>query len=129
MFYLSYSNILIKLRQPFIFEPDEIGKSYTPQKKAQNIWPTIYLYSGLSFEVYNSFLCHLAQKWQVVYVWWEYWNVTGKTFWSVSFLKVGLHMYTVPQNRDKFTINNLFYCCNALTFIHPLLYEFLCVPF
>ena len=28
MFYQSYSNILIKLRQPAIFEPDDIGKSY-----------------------------------------------------------------------------------------------------
>ena len=66
MFYQSYSNILIKLRKPAIFEPDEVGKSYIPQKKAQNIWLTLYLYSGLSFEVYNSFLFHLAQKWQVV---------------------------------------------------------------
>ena len=54
--------------------------------------------------------------------------MTGKTFWSVSFLKVGLHMHTVPQNRDKFTINNLFYCCKALIFTHPLVYEFLCGP-
>ena len=92
MFYQSYSNILIKLRQPAIFEPDDLGKSYLPQMKAQNIWPTLYLYSGLSFEVCNSFICHLAQKWQVVYVWREYWNVTGKTLWSVSFFKVGLHM-------------------------------------
>ena len=36
MFYQSYSNILIKLRQPAIFEPDDIGKSYIPQKKAMN---------------------------------------------------------------------------------------------
>ena len=123
MLYQSYSNILIKHRQSANFEPDDIGKSYVPQKKALNSFLDIYLYLGLSFEVYNSFLCHLAQKWQVVYVWWEYWNVTGKTFWSLSFLKVGLHMHTVPQNRDKFTINNLSYCCKALTFTHS------CDPF
>ena len=35
-------------------------------------------------------------------------------------------MHTVPQNEDKFTINNLFYCCEALIFTHPLVYEFLC---
>ena len=65
MFYQSYSNILIKLRQPTIFEPDDIGNGYKPQKKVQNIWPTLYLYSWLSLEVYNSFICNLAQKWQV----------------------------------------------------------------
>ena len=52
--------------------------------------------------------------------------MTGKTFWSLSFLKVGLHMHTVPQNRDKFTINNLFHCCEALISMHSLVYEFLC---
>ena len=37
MFYHSYSNILVKFRQPTIFEPDHIGKSYyLPQKKALN---------------------------------------------------------------------------------------------
>ena len=35
-------------------------------------------------------------------------------------------MQTVPQNKDKFTINNLFYCCKALIFTHPSVYEFLC---
>ena len=35
-------------------------------------------------------------------------------------------MHTVPQNKDKFTINNLFYCCKARIFTHPLVYEFLC---
>ena len=35
-------------------------------------------------------------------------------------------MPTVPQNKDKFTINKLFYCCEALIFTHPLVYEFLC---
>ena len=49
MFYQSYSNILIKLRQPATFEPDNIRKSYISQKKAQRIWPTMYLYSGFSF--------------------------------------------------------------------------------
>ena len=34
-------------------------------------------------------------------------------------------MYTVPQNKDKFTINDLFYWCKALIFIQPLVYEFL----
>ena len=38
-------------------------------------------------------------------------------------------MHTVLQNKDKFTINNLFYYCKALTFTHPLVYEFLCVQF
>ena len=33
MFYQSYSNILIKLRQTAIFEPDDIWKSYILQKK------------------------------------------------------------------------------------------------
>ena len=35
-------------------------------------------------------------------------------------------MHTVPQNKGKFTINNLLYCCKALIFTHPLVYEFLC---
>ena len=34
-------------------------------------------------------------------------------------------MHIVPQNEDKFTINGLFYCCKALIFTHPLVYEFL----
>ena len=80
MFYWSYSNMLVKLRQPAIFEPDDIGKSHIPQKKALNKGRQKYLYFGLSFEVYNSFLCHLALKWQVVSVWREFWNMTGKTF-------------------------------------------------
>ena len=66
MFYWSYSRIPIKLRQPAILEPDDIGKSYLPQRKALNRGKGKNLYSGLSFEVYNSFLCHLALKWQVV---------------------------------------------------------------
>ena len=37
-------------------------------------------------------------------------------------------MRTVPQNRNKFTINDLFYYCKALIFTHPLVYEFLCGP-
>ena len=36
MFYLSYSNILFKLRQPAIFEQDDVRKSYIPQKEALN---------------------------------------------------------------------------------------------
>ena len=35
-------------------------------------------------------------------------------------------MHTVSKNKDRFTINNLFYCCKALIFTHPLVYEFLC---
>ena len=35
-------------------------------------------------------------------------------------------MHTVPQNKDKFTINDLFYCCEGLIFTHSLVYEFLC---
>ena len=54
------------IRQPAIFEPDDIEKSYIPQRKALNRGIYQENYSGLSFEVYNSFLCHLAQKWQVV---------------------------------------------------------------
>ena len=38
-------------------------------------------------------------------------------------------MHTLPQNKDRFTINSLLYCCKALTFTHSLVYEFLCVPF
>ena len=59
-------------------------------------------------------------------IWQEDWNMTGKTLLSVSFFQVGLLMHTVPQNKDKFTINNLFYCCEALIFTHPLVYKFLC---
>ena len=54
--------------------------------------------------------------------------MTGKTFWTVPFFKAGLHMHTVPQNKEKFTINDLSYCCEALIFTHPLVYEFLCGP-
>ena len=129
MFYQSYSKILFKLRQPAISEPDNTWKSYLPQKKVLNRGTWFAVYFGLSFEVYNSFLCHLALKWQVVSVWREFLNMTGKTFWTVSFLEAGLHMRTVPKNRDEFTINNLFYYCKALTSTHPLVYEFLCVPF
>ena len=59
-------------------------------------------------------------------IWPECWNMTCKTSWSVSFFKVGLHMHTVPQNKDEFTINNLSYCCEALIFTHPLVYMVLC---
>ena len=52
-------------------------------------------------------------------IWQEYWNLTGKTLWSQSVFKVGQHTHTVPQDKDKFTINNLFYCCRALT-LHTL---------
>ena len=37
----SYSNILVKLRQPAILEPDNTGKSYIPQKKALDIVTTV----------------------------------------------------------------------------------------
>ena len=52
--------------------------------------------------------------------------MAGKTLSSVSFFKVGLHIHNVPQNKDEFTINNLFYSCEALIFIHPFVHEFLC---
>ena len=35
-------------------------------------------------------------------------------------------MHIVPQNKGKFTMNILFYCCKALIFTHPLVNEFLC---
>ena len=60
-----------QIRQPAIFEPDDIGKNYKPQKKVLNRGTFIYLYSGLSFEV-NNFLYHLALKWQVLWVWREF---------------------------------------------------------
>ena len=56
MFYQSYSTIFAKLRQHAIFEPDNIGKSYIPQKKALRINTFIYLYSGLRRP------CHLAAR-------------------------------------------------------------------
>ena len=37
-------------------------------------------------------------------------------------------MPTVPQNKDKFTRNNFFYCCQAHIFPHPLVYDFLFGP-
>ena len=37
-------------------------------------------------------------------------------------------MHTVPQYENKFTINNLFNCCEGLIFTHPLVYEFICDP-
>ena len=37
-------------------------------------------------------------------------------------------MHTVPSNKDEFTINSLSYCCDALIFTLPLVYEFLCGP-
>ena len=66
MFHQSYSRILVELRQPAISEPDNIVKSYIPQKKALNRGRYLENYSELSFEAHNSFLCHLAQKWHVV---------------------------------------------------------------
>ena len=50
MFYKSYTRILIKLRQPAILEPDDIGKTYKPPKKARIRCTFIYPYSGLYFE-------------------------------------------------------------------------------
>ena len=35
-------------------------------------------------------------------------------------------MHTLPQNKDKVTTNNLFYCCEALIFTLHLVYEFIC---
>ena len=34
-------------------------------------------------------------------------------------------MHIVPQNKDEFIINNLFYCCEALIFTHPFWYKFM----
>ena len=36
MFYQSYSNILIKLRQPAVFEPNDVRRSNIPKKKDLN---------------------------------------------------------------------------------------------
>ena len=40
--------------------------------------------------------------------------------------QIGLHMHTVPQNKDKFTIDYIFYCCKALLFTQSSICEFLC---
>ena len=37
-------------------------------------------------------------------------------------------MHTVPQNKDKFTINILLYCCKTFIFTHSLVHEFLYGP-
>ena len=63
MFYQLYSNILVRLRQPAIFEPDNIEKSYIPKKKALNRGTGLAICFGLPKK---SFICHLAQKWQFV---------------------------------------------------------------
>ena len=63
IFYQSYSKIFVKLRQPAIFEPDDIRRSCIPQKKAQNRGTGLVICFALSYEVSNCFLCHLAQKW------------------------------------------------------------------
>ena len=34
-------------------------------------------------------------------------------------------MHTIPQNIDKFTVNNLLFSCEALIFTYPLEYEFI----
>ena len=52
----------------------------------------IYPYSGLSFEVCNSFLCELAQKWKFIKLWWENWKITDKMFWSESLFLVELYV-------------------------------------
>ena len=52
--------------------------------------------------------------------------MTGKKLWPISFFQIGLHMHSVPQNKDKFPINNLFYCCKALLFTQSSVCEFLC---
>ena len=52
--------------------------------------------------------------------------MTGKKLWPISFFQIGLHMHSVPQNKDKFPINNLFHCCKALLFTQSSVCEFLC---
>ena len=42
--------------------------------------------------------------------------------WSLSLVLVGLHLHNVPQIKDKFSINHLVYCFEALISIHPLVY-------
>ena len=51
-----------------------------------------------------------------------------KHFCSVSLFQVGLHIHSVPKNKDKFTRNDLFHCWETLIFTYPLVYEFLCGP-
>ena len=43
-------------------------------------------------------------------------NFDEKTFWSVFLFLVGLHVYTVLQYKEKFAINNFFYCSEALVY-------------
>ena len=51
-----------------------------------------------------------------------------ETFLFVSLVLFGLHVRTALQYKDKFTINNLFYCCNIQLFTHRLINSFLCSP-
>ena len=55
MFDKSYSNILIKLRQPVSFEPDDLGKSYIPQKRAKRRknWLKIWNWEELGPKIQN----------------------------------------------------------------------------
>ena len=43
-------------------------------------------------------------------IWPEYWNMTCKTSWSVLFFKL-VYICTIPQNKDEYTIDNLFHYC------------------
>ena len=35
-------------------------------------------------------------------------------------------IYIEPLNKNRFTINNLVHCCEAIIFTHPLVYRFMC---
>ena len=106
--------------------PVEVGKSYIPQKKAQKIYGQpctsiqgfLLRYTTLSYVIWlrNGRLCKFDENIGI----WLIKHYDLYLFW------VGLHMHTVPQNIDKFTVNSLSYCCEALIFTHPLVYEFIC---
>ena len=121
MFSQSSSNILVKFRQPAIFEPDDIGKSCIPQKKSLNRGRWKFVQGFLLRYITHSYVIWLKNGRLS-----KFDENIGIWIWSVSFFIVGLHMHTIPQNKDEFTINNLFHCCEALIFTQPLVYEFLC---
>ena len=95
-----------QIRQPAIFEPDDIGKSYIPQKKALNRGP---LLPGSKMAGFLSLMRILGYDW--------------KTFLSVSFFRL---VQIIPQNINKSTMNIFgFICCEVLIIKHLLVYEFL----
>ena len=44
---------------------------------------------------------------------------------SHLFELVYIYVCTVPQFKDRFAANNIFHCCEALIFTHPLVWSFL----